>query len=240
MSPTGQCPQKDAVLLFSGGIDSTTVAAIAISLGFRLHALTFRYGQRHAVEIEAALRLGRAIGFATHRVLPIDLGSIGGSALTDRSIDVPKAREDCEISRGPIPPTYVPARNTIFLSFALACAEVLGAEDIFIGINALDYSGYPDCRPEYLRAFEALARLATKAGAEGGRELRVHAPLIDSTKAQIIRRGVELGVDYAGTWSCYDPTASGVSCGACDSCLLRRKGFREAGVPDPTPYAESP
>jgi len=218
------------------GIDSTTVAAIALSRGFRLHALTFRYGQRHEREVDAALRLGRRLAFHSHRLFTVDLGSLGGSALTDRRIEVPKGRDPADLLRGLIPVTYVPARNTIFLSCALALCEVLAAEDIFVGVNAIDYSGYPDCRPEYLRAFEALARLATRVGVEGG-GVRVHAPLIDRSKAEIIRWGTELGVDYRDTWSCYDPSGGELACGECDSCLLRKKGFREAGVADPTRYA---
>jgi len=228
---------RPAVILFSGGIDSATVACVAQKQGFALHGLTFRYGQRHEREVEAARSLARAMGFSSHQVLEIDLGAFGGSALTDRALAVPKGRDEARIACGPIPETYVPARNTIFLAFALGFAEVLGAEDAFIGVNALDYSGYPDCRPEYLRAFEAMAKLATRAGVEGRRPLRVHAPLIDKTKAQIIRWGIDLGVDHSSTWSCYDPTPGGRPCGACDSCILRKKGFREAGAADPTPYA---
>ena len=228
---------KEAVILFSGGLDSTTAAAVAISQGFALHGLTFRYGQRHEREIEAARGLASRLTFRSHRIIDLDLRAVGGSALTDRAIDVPAGRGPEEISRGGIPVTYVPARNTIFLSYALAFAEVLGAESIFIGVNALDYSGYPDCRPEFLRAFEKVARLGTRAGVEGGRRIRIRAPLIDMTKAEIIRRGTDLGVDYAATWSCYDPTAEGLPCGRCESCLLRKKGFLEAGLPDPTRYA---
>jgi len=229
-------PPREAVILFSGGLDSTTLAAIALARGYRLHGLTFRYGQRHAREVEAAVALARKIGLGSHRVIEIDLAAVGGSALTDPRSIVPKGRDAAAMAGGPIPPTYVPARNTIFLSYALAWCEVLGADDIFIGVNALDYSGYPDCRPEYLRAFEALARLATRAGVEEGRAIRVQAPLVGKTKAEIIRWGTELGVDYASTWSCYDPAPGGRACGQCDSCLLRKKGFREAGVADPTPY----
>ncbi len=228
---------REAVILLSGGLDSTTLAAVALSEGFRLHGLTFRYGQRHEREVEAAVRSAENLGFQSHRVVEIDLVSVGGSALTDSKIEVPLGRDPSTIAGNSIPDTYVPARNTIFLSFALAWCEVLGADDIFIGVNALDYSGYPDCRPEYLRAFETMCQLATRAGVEGGRRIRIHAPLIDKTKAEIIRWGMELGVDYAATWSCYDPGLDGRPCGLCDSCLLRKKGFREAGVSDPTPYA---
>ena len=221
-----------AVVLLSGGLDSATVAAMARRDGFDVHAMSFRYGQRHAVELDAAARIAEAVGAREHRVVDIDLRAFGGSALTD-DIDVPKEGVDPST----IPVTYVPARNTIFLSFALAWAEVLGASDIFIGVNALDYSGYPDCRPEYLAAYEAMARLATKAGVEGSAPVSIHAPLIDLTKAEIIRRGVDLGVDYSVTISCYDPTPEGSACGECDSCRLRAKGFAEAGVEDPTRYA---
>jgi len=220
-----------AVVLLSGGLDSATVAAIARRDGFAVHALSFRYGQRHVIELDAAAKVAAAAGALQHKVIDIDLRAFGGSALTD-DIDVPKTGVD----PGIIPVTYVPARNTIFLSFAVAWAEVLNASDIFVGVNALDYSGYPDCRPEYLAAFEAMARLATKAGVEGT-ALRIHAPLVALTKAEIIRTGVDLGVDYAMTISCYDPDDDGGACGACDSCRLRRKGFEEAGVADPTRYA---
>jgi 7-cyano-7-deazaguanine synthase len=223
---------RRAVVLLSGGLDSATVAAIARRDGFDLHAMSFRYGQRHAVELEAAEKLASSLGAVEHRIVDIDLRAFGGSALTD-DVDVPKNGVDA----GSIPVTYVPARNTIFLSFAIAWAEVLGAYDIFIGVNALDYSGYPDCRPEYLAAYTAMARLATKAGVEDEHELQIHAPLIDLTKAEIIRTGVELGVEYAVTISCYDPSVDGGACGACDACRLRRKGFAEAGVSDPTRYA---
>ena len=220
-----------AVVLLSGGLDSATVAAMARRDGFDVFAMSFRYGQRHAVELDAASRVATAIGVREHRVVDIDLRAFGGSALTD-DIEVPKTGVDPSA----IPITYVPARNTIFLSFALAWAEVLESSDIFIGVNALDYSGYPDCRPEYLAAYEAMARLATKAGVEGSAPVSIHAPLIALTKAEIIGRGVELGVDYSVTVSCYDPTADGAACGACDSCRLRAKGFAEAGVDDPTRY----
>jgi 7-cyano-7-deazaguanine synthase len=224
-----------AVVLLSGGIDSTTTLAVARARGFQTHALTFRYGQRHAAEIEAARRVAQALGAAAHEIVTIDLRAFGGSALTD-DLAVPKDRAIPEIGGG-IPITYVPARNTIFLSFALAWAEVLGAWDVFIGVNALDYSGYPDCRPEFIGAFERLANLATKAAVEGHGRLKIHTPLIHLSKADIIREGTALGVDYALTLSCYDPTPDGVSCGRCDACTLRRKGFAEAGIADPTRYA---
>jgi 7-cyano-7-deazaguanine synthase len=224
-----------AVILLSGGLDSTTTLAIARSRGFRLFALSFRYGQRHAIELESAARVAKSLGAEQHLVVDIDLRAIGGSALTD-DIAIPKQRSPAEMTSG-IPITYVPARNTIFLSFALAWAEVLGAEDIFIGVNALDYSGYPDCRPEYIEAFEQMANLATKAGVEGRMRLKIHTPLIAMTKAEIIKTGLELGVDYSLTHSCYDPTAKGLGCGKCDSCLLRLKGFAEAGARDPLSYA---
>jgi 7-cyano-7-deazaguanine synthase len=227
---------KKAVILLSGGLDSATVLAIAKAEGYEPYALSFSYGQRHAWELEAAKRVAASIGVAQHRIAQIDLRAFGGSALT-ADIDVPKGREPDEMAHG-IPITYVPARNTIFLSFALAWAEVLGASDIFLGVNALDYSGYPDCRPEFVKAFENMANLATKAGLEGagvdGRQhLRIHTPLIDLTKAQIIATGAELGVDYGLTSSCYDPGPTGAPCGQCDSCLLRQKGFRENGIEDP-------
>ena len=224
-----------AVLLLSGGLDSTTLLALARSEGFAVHALTFRYGQRHAQEIGAARQVAARWGVADHRVVDVDLRAFGGSALT-ADIDVPKDRPIEEMSHG-IPVTYVPARNTIFLSFALAWAEVLGAWDIFIGVNALDYSGYPDCRPEFIGAFERLASLATKAAVEGRGRLKIHTPLIHLSKADIVRDGIALGVDYALTLSCYDPTPDGISCGRCDACTLRRKGFAEAGLSDPTRYA---
>ena len=227
-------PTKKAVVLSSGGLDSTTVMALARAEGYALYSLSFHYGQRHALELEAAQRVAKALGAETHRIITIDLGGIGGSALTG-PMEVPKGREESALSEG-IPVTYVPARNTIFLSYALAWAEVLGAEDIFIGVNALDYSGYPDCRPEYLEAFERLANLATKAGVEKTMNFRIRAPLIGLTKAEIIRKGISLGVDYRLTHSCYDPAPDGRACGQCDSCLLRKKGFREAGLSDPTPY----
>jgi 7-cyano-7-deazaguanine synthase len=223
-----------AVVLLSGGLDSATVLAIARAEGYEAHALSFRYGQRHSVELEAAARIAEAMGAVEHAVIEIDLRRFGGSALT-AAIDVPKDRAP-EAMAGDIPMTYVPARNTIFLSLALAWAEVLGADDIFIGVNALDYSGYPDCRPEYIAAFERMAALATKAGVEGRQHLRIRTPLIQLTKAEIIRRGLELGVDYARTISCYDPDPRGAACARCDACLLRAKGFADAGVRDPTRY----
>ena len=222
---------KKAVILLSGGLDSATVLAIAKAEGYEPYALSFSYGQRHAWELEAAKRVAASIGVAQHRVTTIDLRAFGGSALT-ADLDVPKGRDAEEMSHG-IPITYVPARNTIFLSFALAWAEVLGASDIFLGVNALDYSGYPDCRQEFIAAFEKMANLATKAGVEGRQHLRIHTPLIAMTKAQIIATGMELGVDYALTSSCYDPGPTGATCGQCDSCLLRQKGFRENGIEDP-------
>ncbi|HJZ67068.1 MAG TPA: 7-cyano-7-deazaguanine synthase QueC [Blastocatellia bacterium] len=226
---------EKAVVLLSGGLDSTTTLAIARSRGFRTFALSFRYGQRHAIELEGAAKVAKSLGAEEHLIIEIDLRAIGGSALTD-NIEVPKHRSPAEMTAG-IPITYVPARNTIFLSFALAWAEVLGVEDIFIGVNALDYSGYPDCRPEYIQAFERMANVATKAGVEGRMRLKIHTPLIAMTKAEIIKAGLQLGVDYSLTHSCYDPTAEGLACGKCDSCLLRLKGFAEAGVRDPLSYA---
>ena len=225
---------KRAVVLLSGGLDSTTTLATAIAEGYETYALSFEYGQRHKIEIGAARRIARALGAKEHRVAKIDMRIFGGSALTG-DVDVPKKRPAKEIAQG-IPVTYVPARNTIFLSYALALAETIGARDIFIGANAIDYSGYPDCRPEFIAAFETLANLATKAGVEGAR-FRIHAPLIKLSKAEIIRRALELDVDLALTHSCYDPSLDGVACGECDSCLLRLKGFREAGLEDPIPYA---
>jgi 7-cyano-7-deazaguanine synthase len=225
---------NEAVVLLSGGIDSVTTMAIARAEGYAMYALSFNYGQRHAIELEKARHMARVLGAKKHLVLDIDLKAIGGSALTDTSA-VPKDRVSEEISRS-IPITYVPARNTIFLSCALAWAEVLGVFDIFIGVNALDYSGYPDCRPEYIAAFEHMANLALKAAVEGTGKIIIHAPLLSLTKAEIIRRGIELGVDYSLTHSCYDPGPDGMACGRCDSCLLRLKGFREAGARDPIPY----
>jgi 7-cyano-7-deazaguanine synthase len=225
---------KKAVVLSSGGIDSTTTLAMAKAEGYEVYSLSFNYGQRHARELQAAKRVTEALGVKEHLILDLDLKKIGGSALTD-AIEVPKARNEKEMRQG-IPVTYVPARNTIFLSYALAWAERLGAADIFIGVTAIDYSGYPDCRPEYIRAFEQMANLALKAAVEGRLRIRIHTPLIQLTKAQIIRKGQELGVDYGLTYSCYDPSAEGKACGRCDSCLLRKKGFREAGLADPTVY----
>jgi 7-cyano-7-deazaguanine synthase len=226
-------PRK-AVVLSSGGIDSTTAMAMALADGYEVYSFSFRYGQRHQVELEAAAAVARALGARRHLVIEVDLGKIGGSALTD-DIEVPKARSELEMARG-IPVTYVPARNTVFLAYALAWAEVLGAEDIFIGVNAIDYSGYPDCRPEFIEAFERMANLATKAAVEGKLRIRIQTPLIRLSKAEIIQKGAELGVDYSITHSCYDPAADGKACGQCDSCLLRKKGFREAGLEDPTVY----
>jgi len=225
---------KKAVVLSSGGLDSTTAMAIAKYEGFEIYSLSFSYGQRHVFELEAAQKVADALSVTEHLVINIDLNKIGGSSLTD-DIDVPKQRDEQEMARG-IPVTYVPARNTIFLSFALAWAEVLESADIFIGVNAVDYSGYPDCRPEYIEAFERMANLATKAGVEGITKTSIRTPLIHLTKAQIIQKGMELGVDYALTHSCYDPSPQGLACGECDSCFLRKKGFREAGVKDPTKY----
>jgi 7-cyano-7-deazaguanine synthase len=226
--------EKRAIVLLSGGLDSTTTLAIARDEGFTIYALTFRYGQRHEQEIAAAQRIAARAGVAEHVIVAFDLRQFGGSALT-AAIAVPKARDLDDIGAG-IPITYVPARNTIFLSFALAWAEVLGAQDIFIGVNALDYSGYPDCRPEYIAAYEQMANLATKAGVEGTQRLTIHTPLIALTKAEIIQRGLALGVDYGETITCYDPAPNGAACGQCDACLLRRKGFAEAGLPDPATY----
>ncbi len=227
--------RKTAVVLLSGGLDSSTATAIARSQGFRLFALSFRYGQRHSIELESAARVAKALGAERHLIVDADLRAIGGSALTG-DIEVPKGRSQSEMESG-IPVTYVPARNTIFLSFALAWAEALAAEDIFIGVNALDYSGYPDCRPEYIEAFERMANLGTKAGVEGRMHLKIHTPLIAMTKAEIIKAGIDLGVDYSLTHSCYDPGPDGLACGKCDSCLLRLRGFNEAGVRDPLKYA---
>jgi len=225
---------KKAVVLSSGGVDSTTAMAMARAEGYEIYSLSFRYGQRHVAELQAAKRVAEVFGAKEHLIIDLDLGKIGGSALTD-AIAVPKARTEKEMRKG-IPVTYVPARNTIFLSYALAWAEKLMAADIFIGVTAIDYSGYPDCRPEYIRAFEQMANLALKAVVEGRMRIRIQAPLIRLSKGQIIRRGVELGVDYGLTHSCYDPSPDGQACGACDSCLLRKKGFQEAGVADPTVY----
>jgi 7-cyano-7-deazaguanine synthase len=225
---------KPAVVLMSGGLDSTTVVAIAQSEGFAVHGLSFRYGQRHEHELESARHVADRFGVAEHVVVNIDLRVFGGSALT-ADIDVPKDRSDSDMGSG-IPVTYVPARNTIFLSFALAWAEVLESSDVFIGVNALDYSGYPDCRPEYIEAFEAMSNLATQAGVEGRQNLEIHAPLMHLSKEEIIRRGLELGVDYSQTHSCYDPDSQGQACGHCDSCKLRLRGFAAVGIADPAPY----
>jgi 7-cyano-7-deazaguanine synthase len=225
---------KRAVVLSSGGVDSTTAMAIAKHEGYEIYSLSFRYGQRHVLEIESARKAAETLGAKEHRVIDIDLGKIGGSALTD-NIAVPKGRAEDEMSQG-IPITYVPARNTVFLSYALAWAEVLLASDIFIGVNAIDYSGYPDCRPEYIEAYEAMANLAIKAAVEGKLRIRIRTPLIRMTKSEIIRKGVDLGVDYRLTHSCYDPSPEGKACGQCDSCLLRKKGFKEAGILDPAVY----
>jgi 7-cyano-7-deazaguanine synthase len=224
----------NAVVLLSGGLDSATTAAIALSEGFAVHALTFRYGQRHAAELEASRRVARQLGIQKHVVLDIDLRAFGGSALTGE-LEVPKDTPIEEIGHR-IPPTYVPARNTIFLAFALGWAEVLGASDIFMGANAMDYSGYPDCRPEYIRAFQNMANLATRAGVEEGRRVTIHTPLIALTKREIIQRGLALRIDYSLTLTCYDPAVDGAACGRCEACLLRLKGFHEAGIEDPGVY----
>ena len=229
MSPT----QKPAVVLLSGGLDSTTVLALAKQQGFLIHALTFQYGQKHNDELEAAHRVAEAFQVHEHRVAQIDLGLFGGSALTDHSLEVPKQRSLEEMEKQ-IPITYVPARNTIFLSFALAWADVIGACDLFIGVNALDYSGYPDCRPEFIKAYEKMANLGTRIGSEG-QTIQIHTPLIHLTKGEIVKTGLDLGVDYGLTLTCYDPKDS-ISCGQCDACLLRKKGFAENGVSDPIRY----
>ena len=227
--------QPKAVVLLSGGLDSTTTLAMAKRQGFDVYAFSLRYGQRHELEIEAARRVAARLGVTEHKIADVDLRSLGGSALTG-DIAVPKGRAEDEMNAR-IPITYVPARNTVFLSLALAYAEVIGAFDIFIGVNALDYSGYPDCRPEYIEAYERVANLATRAAVEGAGTFRIHAPLIHATKAEIIRQGLDLGVDYALTTSCYDPGPDGRACGRCDACLLRRKGFLDAGVEDPVACA---
>ncbi len=232
---TDTAPGRRAVVLLSGGLDSTTTLAYALDRGYDVRAMTFRYGQRHALEVEAARRVASRFGVLDHIVVDIDLRSFGGSALTS-DVPVPKGRAMDEVSRRAIPITYVPARNTIFLSFALAWAEVIEAQDIFIGVNALDYSGYPDCRPEYIAAFERMANLATRGGVEGTLTITIQAPLIDLSKGQIIELGRTLGVDYALTTSCYDPAADGRACGRCDACQLRRKGFADAGLNDPVTY----
>ena len=226
---------KSAVVLLSGGIDSTTTLAIAITGGYEAYALSFDYGQRHRIETQAARRAADSFGVRKHRIAKIDLRVFGGSALTG-DIDVPKQRSETEIADG-IPVTYVPARNTIFLAYALGWAEVIQAADIFLGVNAIDYSGYPDCRPEFIEAFQTVANVGTKAGVEG-RRFQIHTPLIKFSKAEIIRKAVELGVDLSLTHSCYDPSPDGLACGECDSCLLRLKGFREAGIQDPIRYAK--
>jgi 7-cyano-7-deazaguanine synthase len=230
--------QLRAVVLLSGGLDSTTTLAIAKAEGYEIAALTFRYGQRHEVEVAAAERIAAHFGVSRHIIVPIDLRVFGGSSLTSETA-VPKDRSADAMGQG-IPSTYVPARNTIFLSFALAFAEVLDTGHIFLGVNVLDYSGYPDCRPDYIAAFERMANLATRAGVEGRQRLTIHSPLIQLTKAQIITRGQELGIDYRLTCSCYDPGLGGIACGRCDACLLRRKGFAEAGMVDPIPYLLDP
>lgn len=229
---------KAAVVLLSGGLDSATCAAIAKADGYDIYALTINYNQRNRIELNSARKLAEVFGAKGHVELPVNLSAFGGSALT-ADIDVPKGRNEDEMA-DEIPITYVPARNTVFLSLALGWAEVIGAENIFIGVNALDYSGYPDCRPDFIRAFEAMAMQATKRGVEGTWKLTVHTPLIEKTKADTIKTGVALGLDYGLTWSCYDPTPEGLHCGQCDACKLRRRGFADAGVPDPTRYACEP
>ncbi len=225
---------RPAIVLVSGGLDSATCLALARVEGFRCHALSFRYGQRHGAEIDAARRVAEQLGAVEHRLMEIDLAAFGGSALTDRALAVPE--DGASTTSQSIPITYVPARNTVFLSFALAWAEVLGAHDIYIGVNAVDYSGYPDCRPEFIAAFEQMANLATREGIEGRERLRIRTPLIDLSKAEIIRRGAALGVDFAATVSCYQAEADGAACGRCDACRLRRAGFASAGLADPTRY----
>jgi 7-cyano-7-deazaguanine synthase len=226
-------PDK-AIILLSGGLDSTTTMAIAQALGFKIHCLSFDYGQRHRFELTAARKVAAHFNVQKHLVIPIDMRPIGGSALTDE-IPVPKGRTDDEMTRS-IPVTYVPARNTIFLAYALAWAEILACGHIFVGVNAVDYSGYPDCRPEYIAAFETMANLATKAAVEGTMDIKIHTPLMEMSKAQIIQTGIDLGVDYSITHSCYDPAIDGKACGECDSCLLRKMGFERAGIADPTRY----
>jgi 7-cyano-7-deazaguanine synthase len=233
--PSMSDPRPPAVLLLSGGLDSTTLLALAVRDGYAVHALSFRYGQRHAHELEAAQRVAAMYGAVEHRIADIDLRLFGGSALTS-DLPVPKDRPAASLAGSGVPVTYVPARNTIFLAFALAYAEVVGATELFIGVNALDYSGYPDCRPAFLEAFERMANLATAAATEHGRRLRVRAPLVDLSKAAIVRLGLELGVDYGLTTSCYDPDPAGRACGHCDACQLRLKGFAEAGARDPAAY----
>jgi 7-cyano-7-deazaguanine synthase len=233
-----QPPARPAVVLLSGGLDSATALAIAQHEGFAVYAMSFRYGQRHVFELDCARQIARNAKVLQHVITEIDLRVIGGSALTSSDISVPKGRQ-VEAMTQSIPVTYVPARNTIFLAFALAWAEVLQCSDIFIGVNALDYSGYPDCRPEYIHAYEAMANLATKAGVQGRQKLQIHTPLISLTKGQIIKRGLELGVDYSITSTCYDPSPQGAACGQCDACILRLKGFLENGVADPAPYVKT-
>jgi len=228
---TAASPKRKAVVLLSGGLDSTTCLALCQAEGFETYAISFRYGQRHSVEIERARTIAQRAGVAKHVIVQLDLGEFGGSALTDVHLEVPKHDSADELGTD-IPLTYVPARNTVFLSYALAWSEILGANDIYIGVNALDYSGYPDCRPEYIRAYETMANLATKSGVEGNR-LVIHTPLILWTKAEIIRKGMELGVDYSLTLSCYDPSPDGIPCLHCDSCLLRQRGFQQVGLMDP-------
>lgn len=226
---------RKAVILFSGGLDSTTLLAIAKNQEFDLYTLTFNYGQRHAVESLAAEKIAKVYNVKKELVYPMDFQLIGGSSLVDVSMEIPKDRSEDDISHG-IPDTYVPARNMIFLSIAAGWAEVIGADDIFIGVNAIDYSGYPDCRPEFIKAFQKMVNLGTAAGSDGGRTLSIHTPLMKMSKGEIIKTGTELGVDYGMTHSCYDPGETGLACGSCDSCLLRMKGFQDAGVPDPTKY----
>ena len=233
MSPNTN-PSKSAVVLLSGGLDSATTVAIAIAEGYTVHALSIDYGQRHRFELESARQVAEALQVANHRILSIDLAALGGSALTE-DLEVPQCRSGEAMAQG-IPVTYVPARNTIMLSLALGYAEVSGIADLFIGVNAIDYSGYPDCRPEFLQAFEQVANLATKAGVEGTLRFQIHAPLVAMAKAEIIRRGTELGVDYSLTHTCYSPDAMGISCGRCDACQLRLQGFTDAGLVDPLPY----
>ena len=235
---TEQSENRKAVVLLSGGLDSSTTLAIAKSQGYIIHALTFQYGQRHEAEIEAACRIANHFAVAEHFIVQIDLRVFGGSSLTS-DIDVPKDRAIEEMGQG-IPVTYVPARNTIFLSFALAWSEVLEANDIFIGVNAIDYSGYVDCRPEYIQAYQRMANLATKASVEGRQQLTIHTPLINLSKAEIIRKGIELGIEYGMTITCYDPSREGIACGRCDACLLRMKGFAVNGMNDPAPYQAEP
>lgn len=234
MEQGGSVAEKKAVVLLSGGLDSTTVAAIAKQQGYAVYALSFDYGQNHKQELDSAARVAQALGLAQHAVVKVDLRSFGGSALTS-DMPIPKHRSSDEIGHG-VPVTYVPARNTVFLSLALAWAETLGAVDIFLGVNALDYSGYPDCRPEFIAAFERMANLGTKIATEGGARIRIHTPLISMTKKEIVQTGISLGVDYSMTITCYDPGSAGEACGGCDACLLRLKGFAQAGIADPAPY----